>query len=165
MFSRGNEVANRTNLLRCMSPELALFGHDAKSDLSALSGAKRKCDFGAVRSPFDPKRTRQALLYASHSGRWPRTPPLHRAQPKLIYENCLFCVSGFVGSTRPAYHSRNRSPIAARAHLQPEAIDMKLGRLGVWYSTDKLDGSQLRDFVRTVENNVLEPVVSRITGL
>ena len=30
---------------------------------------------------------------------------------------------------------------------------MKLGRLGVWYSTDKLDGSQLRDFVRAVENN------------
>src|SRR5215217_8874643 len=30
---------------------------------------------------------------------------------------------------------------------------MKLGRLGVWYSTDKLDGSQLRDFVRTVETN------------
>src|SRR5437868_13504112 len=30
---------------------------------------------------------------------------------------------------------------------------MKLGRLGIWYSTDKLDGSQLRDFVRTVEDN------------
>src|SRR6201985_925260 len=30
---------------------------------------------------------------------------------------------------------------------------MNLGRLGVWYSTDKLDGSQLRDFVRAVENN------------
>ncbi|HKH01821.1 MAG TPA: hypothetical protein VKB08_14015 [Bradyrhizobium sp.] len=30
---------------------------------------------------------------------------------------------------------------------------MKLGHLGIWYSTDKLDGSQLRDFVRTVENN------------
>src|SRR6202012_2937220 len=30
---------------------------------------------------------------------------------------------------------------------------MKLGRLGVWYSTDKLDGAQLRDFVRTVESN------------
>jgi hypothetical protein len=30
---------------------------------------------------------------------------------------------------------------------------MKLGRLGVWYSTDKLDGSQLRDLVRTVENH------------
>ncbi len=30
---------------------------------------------------------------------------------------------------------------------------MTLGRLGVWYSTDKLDGSQLRDFVRTVESN------------
>ncbi len=34
-----------------------------------------------------------------------------------------------------------------------EKINMKLGRLGVWYSTDKLDGPQLRDFVRTVENN------------
>src|SRR4029078_12134542 len=43
--------------------------------------------------------------------------------------------------------------IASRTHLQPEAIGMKLGRLGVWYSTDKLDGAQLRDFVRTVENN------------
>jgi probable F420-dependent oxidoreductase len=30
---------------------------------------------------------------------------------------------------------------------------MKLGRLGVWYSTDKLDGLQLRDLVRTVENH------------
>lgn len=30
---------------------------------------------------------------------------------------------------------------------------MKLGRLGVWYSTDKLDGSQLADLVRTVEKN------------
>src|SRR3979411_204383 len=30
---------------------------------------------------------------------------------------------------------------------------MKLGRLGVCYSTDKLAGHQLRDFVRTVENN------------
>jgi probable F420-dependent oxidoreductase len=30
---------------------------------------------------------------------------------------------------------------------------MQLGRLGVWYGTDKLDGSQLRDFVRTVEKN------------
>jgi probable F420-dependent oxidoreductase len=29
---------------------------------------------------------------------------------------------------------------------------MKLGRLGVWYGTDKLDGPRLRDFVRTVEN-------------
>src|ERR1044072_10004685 len=30
---------------------------------------------------------------------------------------------------------------------------MKLGRLGVCYSTDKLDASQLRDFVRAVESN------------
>jgi probable F420-dependent oxidoreductase len=30
---------------------------------------------------------------------------------------------------------------------------MKLGRLGVWYSTDKLNGGQLADLVRTVEKN------------
>jgi hypothetical protein len=29
-------------LLRCMSPEVAPFGHGAMSDLSPLSGAKRK---------------------------------------------------------------------------------------------------------------------------
>jgi probable F420-dependent oxidoreductase len=30
---------------------------------------------------------------------------------------------------------------------------MKLGRLGVWYATDKLDGAQLADLARTVERN------------
>jgi probable F420-dependent oxidoreductase len=30
---------------------------------------------------------------------------------------------------------------------------MKLGRLGVWYSTDKLNGAQLGDFTRAVEKN------------
>jgi probable F420-dependent oxidoreductase len=30
---------------------------------------------------------------------------------------------------------------------------MKLGRLGVWYSTDKLDGEQLAELAKTVENN------------
>jgi probable F420-dependent oxidoreductase len=30
---------------------------------------------------------------------------------------------------------------------------MALGRLGVWYSTDKLDGGQLADLVRAVEGN------------
>src|SRR6266446_1750605 len=36
-----------------MSPLLALFGHGAMSDLSPLSGVKRKLDFGAVRAAFD----------------------------------------------------------------------------------------------------------------
>jgi len=30
---------------------------------------------------------------------------------------------------------------------------MKLGRLGVWYSTDKLNGAQLADFAHAVEKN------------
>src|SRR6266446_7823101 len=36
-----------------MSLFLALFGHGAMSDLSPLSGVKRKLDFGAVRAAFD----------------------------------------------------------------------------------------------------------------
>jgi hypothetical protein len=32
---------------------MALFGHGATSDLSPLSGVKRKLDYGAVRSAFD----------------------------------------------------------------------------------------------------------------
>ena len=32
------------------------------SDLSPLSGLKRKSHFGAVRSPFDPKRTSTELF-------------------------------------------------------------------------------------------------------
>jgi len=30
---------------------------------------------------------------------------------------------------------------------------MKLGRLGVWYATDKLNGAQLTDFTRAIEKN------------
>src|SRR3984893_11700277 len=30
---------------------------------------------------------------------------------------------------------------------------MKLGRLGVWYSTDKLDGARLADLAHTIERN------------
>ena len=30
---------------------------------------------------------------------------------------------------------------------------MKLGRLGVWYATDKCNGAQLADLMRTVEKN------------
>jgi hypothetical protein len=35
-----------------MSLLLALFGHDAMSELSQLSGVKRKSDLGAVRAAF-----------------------------------------------------------------------------------------------------------------
>ena len=38
---------------------------------------------------------------------------------------------------------------------------MKLGRLGVWYSTDKLDGTGLADLVRVVEQTATRPLVSR----
>jgi hypothetical protein len=40
-----------------MSEFVKVFGHGAMSDLSPLSGVKRKLDFGAVRAAFDPTRT------------------------------------------------------------------------------------------------------------
>jgi hypothetical protein len=40
---------------------LALFGHGAMSELSPLSGGKRKSDFGAVRSAFDPTLTKRPV--------------------------------------------------------------------------------------------------------
>src|SRR5204863_7143871 len=43
----------------------ALFGHGAMSDLSPLSGVKRKLDFGAVRAAFDPTRTSSAAFQGS----------------------------------------------------------------------------------------------------
>src|SRR5437899_7574711 len=40
-----------------MSPELARNRYAVMSELSPLSGVKRKLDFGAVRAAFDPTRT------------------------------------------------------------------------------------------------------------
>ena len=40
-----------------MMAAIARNGHAAMSDLSPLSGVKRKSDFGAVRAAFDPERT------------------------------------------------------------------------------------------------------------
>jgi hypothetical protein len=50
-------------------PLVALFGLGPMSELSPLSGAKRKLDFGAVRAGFDPNRTsasRRKMLQAKH---------------------------------------------------------------------------------------------------
>jgi hypothetical protein len=46
-----------TTELACITPfrSLTLFGPHAMSELSPLSGAKRKLDFGTVRTVFDPK--------------------------------------------------------------------------------------------------------------
>jgi hypothetical protein len=41
---------------------LALFGRGAVFDLNPLSGGKRKSDFGAVRSAFDPSATSGTLF-------------------------------------------------------------------------------------------------------
>ena len=48
-----------------MSPFMALFGHGAMSDLSPLSGVKRKSVFGAVRSAFDPSATSAVIPLAA----------------------------------------------------------------------------------------------------
>ena len=46
----------------CRLPLLALFGHGAMSDLSPLSGVKRKLDSGAVRSVNDPSSCAAASM-------------------------------------------------------------------------------------------------------
>src|SRR6201996_6717036 len=65
--------------------------------------------------------------------------------------------SACVSSQRTSSPKATRTPGGLFWEPQPDGGanggNMTLGRLGVWYSTDKLDGSQLRDFVRTVENN------------
>src|SRR5260370_20051444 len=55
----------------------------------------------------------------------------------------------------PPIRPRPMSPIfMSLCYTHPtEDTAMKLGRLGVWYSTDKLNGAQLTDFVRAVEKN------------
>src|SRR5215471_21032136 len=55
----------------------------------------------------------------------------------------------------PPIRPRPITPIFMRlcyTHPTKETA-MKLGRLGVWYSTDKLNGEQLADFARAVEKN------------
>src|SRR5882757_7640148 len=50
-------LADGGNRVRILLPLLALFGHGAMSARSPLSGVKRKSDFGAVRTVFDPELT------------------------------------------------------------------------------------------------------------
>ena len=46
-------------------PHMALFGLGAMSELSPLSGVKRKSVFGAVRAAFDPTRTSASISCCS----------------------------------------------------------------------------------------------------
>jgi hypothetical protein len=57
MLSRGNEVANRTNLVRRMSPELALFGHGAMSDASPECASDRTSLPASIRASLASSRT------------------------------------------------------------------------------------------------------------
>jgi hypothetical protein len=47
-----------------MSLEMALFGHDAMSELSPLSGEERKLDFEAVSSAFRRSRFFENAVWA-----------------------------------------------------------------------------------------------------
>src|SRR5947207_14545524 len=55
MFKARFKVAESPDVFCAeLSSLMALFGLGAMSDLSPLSGVKRKLDFGAVRAAFDP---------------------------------------------------------------------------------------------------------------
>src|ERR1700724_75497 len=107
------------------------------------------------------QRARNASDFGKRRSNFGRPTPTISSRPSARYRWSCWIQSIRVCGGRPPQR-RNLAnawlrpfgrAIAAHTHLQPEAIDMKLGRLGVWYSTDKLDGAQLHDFVRTVENN------------
>ncbi len=67
MFKARFKVAESPDVFCAeLSSLMALFGHGAMSDLSPLSGVKRKLDFGAVRAAFDPERT--FLIAAAFQG-------------------------------------------------------------------------------------------------
>src|SRR5881394_2192558 len=55
----------------------------------------------------------------------------------------------------PPIRPRPMTPIFMRlCYTHPtEETAMKLGRLGVWYATDKLNGAHLTDLMRVVEKN------------
>src|SRR5712672_3646716 len=60
-------AACRSALPRERFSPLALFGHGPMSDLSPLSGVKRKSNFGAVRSVDDPQRTSDPVNVGSRT--------------------------------------------------------------------------------------------------
>src|SRR5258708_9618461 len=67
-----------------MSLNLALFGHGAMSDLSPLSGVKRKLDFGAVRAAFDPRTDIVRMSSAQIVRRWQWAPEMGRNLAVLV---------------------------------------------------------------------------------
>src|SRR5437773_3325661 len=69
MFKARFKVAESPDVFCAeLSSLMALFGLGAMSDLSPLSGVKRKLDFGAVRAAFDPKRTLGRDKLCTNSG-------------------------------------------------------------------------------------------------
>src|ERR1700720_331959 len=61
---------------------------------------------------------------------------------------CLLCIC-YLSPTISA----TLTPRCQGHNEPPESIAMTLGRLSVWYATDKLNGSQLADFVGVVEKS------------
>jgi hypothetical protein len=64
-------VVSRSVLPRERFSPLALFGHGEMSDLSSLSGVKRKSNFGAVRSVDDPTETSSLIVASTSTSKTP----------------------------------------------------------------------------------------------
>jgi hypothetical protein len=66
---------------------MALFGLHPMSELSPLSGAKRKLDFGAVRAAFDPNATstRRGPSHPAYDGSFRFSTSPHPCRIRLRY--------------------------------------------------------------------------------
>ena len=104
------------------------------SDLSPLSGVKRKSDFGAVRAAFDPKLTYTALTNRVGSG-----PRQARHYRKSIPQACLRSASAYFAamalssaSDRPGNARKSAGAVAFTAkvscsHRVPKPVAPYLG--------------------------------------
>src|SRR6266436_9800569 len=112
---------NRYVLPNATAPHLdsTLFGHGAMSDLSPLSGVKRKLDFGAVRAAFDPERKSGSFNIFRPTGppasskcrAWtvtlPHSEPWGRHEATRVHRSCRRCGGGVASCRLCAAISRN----------------------------------------------------------
>src|SRR5258708_1083565 len=82
-----------------MSQQLAPNGHGAMSDMSPLSGVKRKPDFGAVRAAFDPLRTWGTPKIFNSAG------PLALPSVEARQLHCRILIVGGVDATAGVYRT------------------------------------------------------------
>src|SRR5258706_993197 len=120
------------------------------SDLSPLSGVRRKLDFGAVRAAFDPHET-----YVSHREQIGLTPPRCRCADHLAPES--EACQGLMTKTAPRYPSADQVGVSLARQTYIEgrneqiADPVALRRWRVDNNQSRIQGGASRQ--ATIENS------------